>query len=154
MEELIDIEGLTQIGNWPLAVGWWVIIVALIISAVFIVALWLQKQHYRASWQYKSHSRLHRMQLQLDHTDPKVVLRNFSLELRKIAMLATKREACASLTGKPWLEWLQQHDPRGFNWVDNGAILLVEQYKPEAQIDIQMQLIQLIAAAKKWVYKC
>lgn len=153
MEELIDIEGLTQVGVWPLAIGWWLVILLALIVTVIATAIFIKNRRYKASWQYKSFSRLQKMQQQLDHADPKLVLQNFSLELRKIAMLSTQREACAGLIGKRWLEWLHEHDPQDFNWQENGTILLTAQYTPKIN-DVQNQLLKLIAAAKNWVRKC
>lgn len=154
MEDLIDIEGLGQIGLWPLAIGWWVLAAVLLISVVVGSIFWYKRFKYKASWQYKSYSILDHMQKQLDHTEPKLVLQKLSLELRKIAMLTTKREACAGLIGKPWLTWLQQHDPAGFNWQENGGILLTAQYMPDTLADDSKQVSKLILAAKNWVHKC
>lgn len=154
MEDLIDIEGLSQIKLWPLAIGWWLLIVFFIITVVAVSFFCYKRFKYRTSWQYKSYSNLSNMQKQLDHADPKLVLQNFSLEMRKIAMLTTKREACAGLIGKSWLEWLQQHDPRNFNWQEHGKILLTAQYMPDSVVNDPQQVSQLIAAAKNWVHKC
>lgn len=153
MEELIDIEGLTQVGVWPLAIGWWFVILLILIVTISTSVFWIKNRRYKASWQHKSFYRLQKLQQQLDHADHKLILQNFSLELRKIAMLSTQREACAGLIGKKWLEWLQEHDPKGFNWQENGSILLIAQYTPQIN-DVQNQLLELILAAKNWVHKC
>ncbi len=154
MEDLIDIQGLDHIGIWPLAWGWLAIITFLMIGLSIILFFMLKRLRYNNSWQYKAFLRLQEIQQLIPNNSPKIVLQNLSLELRKIAMLTTQREQCAGLIGMQWLQWLHDHDPSGFNWVDNGKLLIESQYMPQSvSTDIQ-QLKQLIVAAKGWVQQC
>ena len=41
------------------------------------------------------------------------------------------RERLASLSGEEWLQWLAKTDPNGFNWQEEGKILLSLPYAPE-----------------------
>lgn len=154
MEELIDIQGLDYIGIWPLAWGWWLIIAVLITLLSITSFFMLKRLRYRKSWQYKAFARLQEIQQQIPSKDEKTILQSLSLELRKIAMLTTHREQCAGLIGTQWLQWLQNHDPSGFNWVDEGKLLVESQYMPQSVATNSQQLKQLIIAAKGWVSKC
>ncbi len=154
MEDLIDIQGLDHIGIWPLAIGWWVLLGAGIIGICAIGYYWYWKMQYHKSWQHAAYNRLGRLQKQLDHALSKDILQNLSIELRKIGMNTSKREICASLVGQQWLEWLQAHDPAGFNWADHGRILTEVQYMPDANTVTTNQISALINAAKVWVRKC
>ncbi len=154
MEDLIDIQGLDSINWWPLAWGWWLLLgitIALIIGAS--IYIW-HKLRYRRSWQYRSFKRLEKMHINLAHVDPKQTLQSLSLEIRKIAMQKTQRSSCASLVGKQWLRWLEEHDPTGYSWTQHGDLLINAQYMPIAA-KTETQLIEsLILAAQGWVKKC
>lgn len=154
MEDLIDIQGLDYIGWWPLSLAWWVLIAcALGVLAACLFMAW-RFYKYRKSWQYQAFRRLTTLQQQVDQNDPKQLLQALSMEMRKIAMHSTQRESCAGLIGNKWLQWLQQHDPAGFDWVANGNLLVNVQYMPEAMQYDAMQIATLINAAQGWVKKC
>lgn len=158
MEDLIDIEGLDHIGWLPFAVGWWILLA--VVSGVIIAAVffYIKKTKYRKSWQYRSYCRLQYINSQIGAMGYKYLLQNLSIEMRKIGMATTKREICAGLTGDRWLKWLHENDPSGFDWVENGRILLNVQYMPDIEPvendDVLGNMHKLIAAAKNWVRKC
>lgn len=154
MEDLIDIQGLDQITWWPLALGWWVVLGVLLVATVLGIYWLLGKFKYSRSWQAKAYRRLAKMHTQIGQLEAKAILQNLSLEMRKIAMLTTERETCAGLIGEQWLRWLQEHDPAGFDWQQNGNLLTEAQYMPAtADADIA-QISDLITAAQGWVKKC
>lgn len=154
MEDMIDIQGLDEISIWPLAYGWWIMLG--FISIIVLIALYFiwQKLRYRKSWQYESMQRLNKIEAQIPECAHKIILQNLSIELRKIAMLSTKRETCAGLSGKEWLQWLQQNDPEGFAWQERGDLLISAQYMPNTNLTDSTLLNTLINAAKGWVKKC
>lgn len=154
LEDLIDIQGLDHIGVWPLAWGWWLVIIMVILGISAATVYFLLQFRYRKSWQYQSFKRLHNLQQQIANDSPKTVLQHLSVEMRKIAMLTTKREQCAGLVGMQWLRWLHDHDPAGFNWSDNGRVLIEAQYMPQSVTTDPQRLNQLLEAAKAWVKKC
>lgn len=154
LEDLIDIQGLDHIGIWPLAWGWWLIITLVMVGFGLALFYTLKRWRYRKSWQYTAFVRLQDIQQQISDSAAKTVLQNLSVELRKIAMLTTKRDQCAGLIGMQWLRWLHDHDPLGFNWVDNGRVLVEAQYMPQSVSSDPKQLNRLVEAAKGWVQRC
>jgi hypothetical protein len=154
LEDLIDIQGLDHIGMWPLAWGWWLVITIVMLGVSAALVYLFLRMRYRKSWQYQAFIRLHDIQQKIPNDAPKTVLQNLSLELRKIAMLTTQRDQCAGLIGMQWLRWLHDHDPSGFNWTDNGRLLIEAQYMPQDIASDPQRLNQLIEAAKVWVQKC
>lgn len=154
LEDLIDIQGLDYIGIWPLAWGWWLVIIIVIMGISITLYYVLKRMHYHKSWQYQAFIRLQDLQQKIPNDAAKTILQNLSLELRKIAMLTTKRDQCAGLIGMQWLRWLHDHDPSGFNWTDNGKLLVEAQYMPQSVTTDPKRLNQLIEAAKGWVQKC
>ena len=100
MEELKDIQGLDQISNLPLAIGWWIII-GLASIALLVGLFFLYKRYvYRNSWQFKAYSQLQNLEQELEDNPHKKVLQDLSVELKHIAMQTQTREACAGLSGR------------------------------------------------------
>lgn len=154
MEDLIDIQGLDAIGIWPLAFGWWIVIAA--VAALFfgtLVFLWRHFK-YRRSWQYQAHKKLASLHQEVGQNDPKRILQALSLQLRKIAIQTTQREACASLSGKQWLNWLENNDPKNYLWTKHGTLLVEAQYMPATTNVENTQITDLINAAQGWVKTC
>lgn len=154
MEELRDIEGLDRISSWPLAIGWWFVITMLALLLIGAAVLLYRRYIYRKSWQYNSFVKLQNLEAELGITEQKKILQDLCEELKLIAMSTKTREVCAGLSGKAWLQWLQDHDPHGFDWQSQGALLVEYQYRPTADNYESSQLKDLIAAAKGWVRKC
>lgn len=155
MEDLIDIQGLDAINWWPLALAWWVVIalgIAILLGGGYLL---LRRVKYRRSWQYKAYRTLTKMHAEIGNCDLKQILQRLSVELRKIAMQTTTRNACASLAGQQWLQWLEAHDPDGYAWTMHGKLLINAQYMPgTSNRDDSAQVADLILAAQGWVKKC
>lgn len=154
MEDLIDIEGLDQIGYWPLAFGWWIILAVSILLLGIAIVFTYRRFKYNRSWQAQARKRLKNLQKELPNGDFKQIMQRLSVEMRKIAMQKTKREECASLTGKQWLAWLEQHDPKGYKWRANGKLLTDVQYMRNSEIADATPINELIDAALQWVKTC
>ncbi len=86
--------------------------------------------------------------------DAKPVLQSLAVQLRKIGLATAERNVSASLTGRAWLDWLQQQDPNGFAWSDHGELLVTAQYQQQLTNISHQQIVDLITAAQKWVAKC
>ncbi len=111
-------------GWWPLAPGWWFLIVLVVGGLVFLV-----RRSYR-SWQQNAPRRLALRRLaaideEFDEGVCDVALGKELSELTRRAMLAySPRQEVAGLTGDDWLEWLDQGlDDRPFS---NGAGKILE----------------------------
>lgn len=157
LEEMRDIQGLDPITAWPLALGWWLVII-LVATVLIIGGLYVYKRYkYRRSWQYGYYATLQNIEDQLKNStaaDYKKILHQLAVAMRQIAMQSFKRETCAGLVGKQWLTWLQQHDPSQFAWESNGQVLVDFQYMPEVVAVESATIKRLIVAAKQWVKKC
>lgn len=154
MEDLIDIEGLDQIGYLPLAPGWWAIIAVTILLVCSIIYVTIRHYKYKRSWQAQAAKRLKSLRAEVPNGEVKQIMQRLSMEMRKIAMQKTKREECASLTGKQWLAWLEEHDPKGYKWQTNGRFLTDAQYMPNTPSDKTTPVTELIDAAIQWVKTC
>lgn len=158
MPQLRDIHDIQSVPWWPLAPGWWLLGLALLL---FAFAVW----HWRAAlslrlpipglalgtWRWGAFGALRDLQRRARAgQDARTTAGELSELLRRIAMARFGRPACAGLTGNDWLDWLEAHDPHGFPWRERGRMLLDAPYAPFSQID-EAQLRALIDAVASWV---
>ncbi len=148
LSQLRDINGLDQISWWPLALGWWIVL-------GIIVSIWVGVLFYRryrakkeASWQAQIKSLFFELRAMKSTKEKATAL---SALLRRLAIHKYGREFCAGLEGDEWLRWLTQHDPKEFDWIMKGKILIKAPYMPESTQDDQLDFEPLIKAAEKWV---
>lgn len=155
---LHDIQDLDPAGIWPLATGWWLIIasIALLILLLITVRRWqLDWRRYlpRYGWSREAARELTVLRERIDYDDAKQQMAKFSELLRRIAIARCGRHSCAGLQGEPWLAWLADHDPAGFDWRDRGQLLLEIPYAPPGELDHPSELSSLIDAALVWTVR-
>ncbi len=145
-DDLRDIHGLDSIPWWPLAPGYWLILLAVIALIWLIRALWR-----RSDWRVDAKEQFTQLKRQRHRLTHKAFIAAFSELLRRIAMARYGREACAGLHGSAWLEWLEAHDPKGFPWKDMGKPLLTLPYAPDdTEIDAET-MTSLLRALRHWI---
>ncbi|MBK1703580.1 DUF4381 domain-containing protein, partial [Halochromatium glycolicum] len=137
LQALRDIHD--PLGNpwWPLAPGWWLVLLALCAAAVLI---WRQRRHRPllpplpllrvGDWRWDAHRQLKRLQRAAPSTPLKVRAAELAELLKRIAMARHGRAHCAGLHGQAWLDWLTEQDPDGFDWRQEGQILIRAPYAP------------------------
>ncbi|NBC49044.1 MAG: DUF4381 family protein, partial [Gammaproteobacteria bacterium] len=176
LQALRDIHD--PLGNpwWPLAPGWWLVLLALCAAAVLI---WRQRRHRPllpplpllrvGDWRWDAHRQLKRLQRAAPSTPIKVRAAELAELLKRIAMARHGRAHCAGLHGQAWLDWLTEQDPEGFDWRQEGQVLIRAPYAPPehspghpggqtrtganaaiSQAD-QQQLERLLDAAERWI---
>lgn len=157
--QLRDIEA--ALGNpwWPLAPGWWLLLAAL---ALLVLVLWRFDLVWRlrvpiplvtlGSWRWDAGRELRQLRRDATDASAKDTATELSELLRRIAMARHGRGACAGLHGADWLGWLAEHDPKGFDWRDQGRLLLAAPYAPPTRTATDLNaLLRLIDAAMEWV---
>jgi len=153
--QLRDIRGLDSIPWWPPAVGWWLLAFGLILT------LWLLWRYWPGlrlpalvgvTWRWDAARQLRELRRRIGNQDTKLSAGELSELLRRIAMARHGRDACAGLTGTDWLDWLAEHDPKGFDWTDEGLLLLNLPYAPPGAGEAETkQLRRLVDAAQFWI---
>lgn len=108
---LRDIHLPPEIGWWPLAWGWWVLI-GLALLGLAALVWWLLKRPIRPkqinfSAQSSALQELARIEQQYKN-DPLGLVRELSVLLRRIAISLYGRRSVAGLTGASWLQFLDQ----------------------------------------------
>ncbi|MCB1759340.1 MAG: DUF4381 domain-containing protein [Gammaproteobacteria bacterium] len=150
--QIHDIRGLDTISWWPPAPGWWI---ALGLTLVVLVSTYLLLRHYLryppGSWRNEAQKALRELRRNRHQQTPKETAAQLSELLRRIAIASQGRERTAALTGEQWLGWLQQADPNGFAWREQGGLLLKLPYAPEDAEERAAALESLIVAATRMV---
>jgi hypothetical protein len=150
--QLKAIHGLDPISWWPLAPGWW-ISALLILLSILIIALFIRHliNYPPGSWRKDAREALRQLRRASWQQSPKETVGELSELLRRIGMARFGRRGLASLSGPEWLEWLHHSDPNDFDWLGRGKILLSLPYAPEERAVDQGDLDVLITAALRLV---
>jgi hypothetical protein len=149
VEQLHDIEGLDLISWWPLAIGWWVVI--MIGLFIFCASVYFLVYILKTSWKKDAFQKLTRLEKELSETTARETVMDLSEYLRRIALQRFSRKECAGLTGQAWLKWLTTNDPKNFDWEKKGNLLIEVPYAP-ANISLSVKQIKdLIQAVRRWV---
>lgn len=150
--ELLDIRDLDPIGWWPLAPGWWIGAVLLLLLLVLLTLLIRQLIRFPpGSWRKEADRALRRLRRAHRQQSAKETASQLSELLRRIAMARFGRQRQASLSGDEWLRWLQQSDPNRFDWPNRAKWLLRLPYAPDDGSTDPTQLLELIDAALRLV---
>ena len=148
LAQLYDIRDLDPVSWWPLAPGWWVLIVLVLLAAA--AAYW-RHWSYQRSWQGQTYRAFVALDKQLSGGNAQQTAGALSMLLRRVAMQSFSRAECAGLEGADWLRWLTTKDPRGFDWVARGSLLIEAPYAPPGRTYSAQSVKILIDAAKRWV---
>ena len=124
---LRDIHLPDAISWWPLAMGWWMLVVAAVVVAlVFIV-------RYARHWRHRAAQRALRKTIAAIESgaDPSACALNASTILRRFAMtMAADGKEIAGLVGNAWLDYLDSRWDRSEFMGESGQLLLSSPYQP------------------------
>jgi hypothetical protein len=146
---LRDIHGLDSAPLWPVAPGWWVLLAAGV--AILLLGAWWRRARVHSDWRADAYAQLRQIRANRRRTDPREVLAELSELLRRIAIARFGRRVAAGLSGEAWLEWLERHDPSGFDWRTDGRILIEAPYAPPGAPFDPAHVGQVIEAVRGWV---
>jgi len=132
------------IGWWPLAPGWWVVIVASLL--LLVLAFWFGRrwlQNYRQNPRRWALIELKSIQQSFQqHQDKRLLAQECNALLKRYALTLFPRTDVAHLNGANWVDFLQQQAPtEGLSVLHSGP------YQPQPDYDEQ----QLFTACKQWL---
>lgn len=145
---LRDIHGIDPISWWPPAIGWWLLAGGALVLGYIAWTWWSEG---RINWRSDARARLNELRRRLDDDRPEVVLAELSIVLRRAAIARFGRRQCAGLTGRRWLSFLADHDPKGFDWPGRAKAMIDAPYAPERVVIDAETVVVLIKAARHWV---
>lgn len=151
IDQLHDIEGLSPVSGWPLAIGYQVLIAFLAILIACLTVYVIRLIRFNRSWKKDTLKLLATLEKNLVEETVGSTLVTLSSYIRRIALKRFPRKECAGLIGEDWLKWLSKHDSFEFKWEEKGKVLVNAPYSP-VQIKASVILVkELIQATRGWV---
>ena len=146
---LRDIHLPPPVSWWPLAVGWWIVLVLVLSVIGFCVWLYLRRRRRRLSAAYLAKIELSGLRARyLQHEDVRLLASEISVLLRRMSISAYPREESASLTGERWLQHLDRPLPEKPFSSGPGRILIEAPYRRHSRID---EIDPLIKLCETWI---
>lgn len=155
LAQLRDIQELDPVSWWPLAAGWWLL---MLLSLLLLTGLILWLRHLReyplGSWNQDARRRLMRLKKQAPGLSDSELASQLSALLRRISIARLGRIQTAGLSGDAWLNWLHEQDPQAYDWPQRGRLLLTLPYAPTTESsNSKSELVELLHAAIAWTKK-
>jgi hypothetical protein len=136
---------------WPPAPGWyWVLGFLLVLLLVLVLRFFLHWQRNR----YRREALKELAGYESAPQDPKErsgAVTALAELLKRTALSAWPREEVASLTGTPWLEFLDQTAKMKFFSEDAGAVLEQVSYNPRASLPDANGVSALVRQVRVWI---
>lgn len=149
LAQLHDIVLPAAVSWWPLAWGWWVLLL-LILSAIGAVLYIRRRNRQREAYRLLALHELNRITTRYqEHGNTAEYLQQLSLLLRRTALSAQPQRFPVEIKGEAWLRWLDDHCPAtgaGFT-TGCGRVLLTGPYEANPTIDRQ----QLEPLVRLWL---
>ena len=142
---LRDIHLPETIGWWPPAMGWWILIFA--IPLLIFLFFWLYKSLTRHT-AIKTAKQLLQTIKQNNEASNEQKLTELSMLIRRTAISVFPRTDVAGLTGKAWLEFLDNSLDKPRFTEEAGTLLTNEVYRKEKQ---PIQVAPLITLCEDWL---
>lgn len=149
LENLRDIHLPNAITDWPPALGWWILgslLLLLLAWGMWKIGMRYQQRHLQ---RMALSSYLQIEQQYLNHQNSLRLIKQYSNLLRRVAMARFSRPQVASLTGKAWLNFLDQSAGMKVFRTDVGQLLLTAPFQ-KADTEFK-QLSALTSAIKQWI---
>jgi hypothetical protein len=139
LAQLHDIVLPQAVSWWPLAWGWWVLLVLILGISASIIFFWrrnIKHERYRKAALAELDKNFQDYQLEADVAR---YLQDLSVLLRRTAISAQPRSFPVDIKGNAWLLWLEAQCPEVKTEFSTGIgqILLTGPYQAKPQIDAQ-----------------
>jgi hypothetical protein len=155
---LADIHLPNSVSAWPPAIGWWLLVLLVII---FVIGIVLVIKKYRQKWGYRKAAlallkQQYQSHLATEHTPQESQQKTVALGLLRIlkrtAISAYPNLPISALHGQAWLDFLDQQTPKIlFTESTIAQWILTKQYQSSANTDIDLS--QLYHACQYWIKK-
>lgn len=146
---LRDLHVPEAIGWWPPAPGWWLLLGAVLLGAVF-AARALHRRHRRNAARRLALFELARLEKAWELDRNTAALAAATSDLLRRAMLAyAPRDEVAGLTGREWLEWLDRGLERQPFSSGPGQRLEDLPYRDPARVPDEVDVDGLVAAVRR-----
>ena len=145
---LRDLHLPEAIGWWPLAPGWWGVIVVFSMLAAYLAWRMLRRWRRNAPRRYALHE-LTRFEAEYrEHRNPVRLGQQLSELLRRGMLAYAPREEVAGLTGDAWLAWLDLGMPLPYFHTEGGKSLLSLPYRDPDSDFSDVDISAMLAAVR------
>jgi len=146
--ELRDIHLPDSVSWWPPAIGWWLVLLSVILLS--ILAFWLRKRWLKKQRSAKvlAHKKLEIIREEfLKHKDQKLLIEDLSVLFRRTCLSVFPRENSAGLTGEKWLMFLDDvmQEKRFSEGI--GKSLVTAPYEKDPKVDVD----ELFTLCGDWI---
>ncbi len=151
LEGLHDIAMPEPVSWMPQTIGWYVV------GAVIVgLVVWAAVGHYRRRQanHYRRAALAELADIETTLADPAkqaAALGAIPVLVKRVALSFTPREAIASLTGDPWLQWLDASYGGAEFSRGVGHLLPQMAYRPRPTDDSQDEITDLVAHGRQWI---
>jgi len=126
---LRDLHLPEAIGWWPLAPGWWFVIVLAAVGVGWLLLRTWRRYQFHAPRRYAMRTLAMVEAEYLSHRSPVRLGKQVSELLRRAMLAYAPRSEVAGLTGEAWLQWLDEGMPVPYFHTDGGRSLLQLPYR-------------------------
>jgi hypothetical protein len=146
LNKLHDIQLPKPVGWWPLAPGWYALIIALLIFLAMMCYLYYRR-FINAKAKREALQRLaDYQQCYLKNRNSQLYSIKISELLRRVALVYFPREKVAGLQGQEWIKFLNEN-AKGLNFNEISSFLLELPYQPPRTENLQ----PLFSHARAWI---
>ncbi|MGB5258807.1 MAG: DUF4381 domain-containing protein [Woeseiaceae bacterium] len=126
---LRDLHLPDPVGWWPLAPGWWFVLLLLAAGLTYLAWRAVRQWQHNAPRRYAMRELARYEAEYLKHRDPVLLGKQVSALLRRGMLAYAPRADVAGLTGEDWLEWLDRGMPLPYFHTEGGKSLLELPYR-------------------------
>jgi hypothetical protein len=145
---LRDLHLPDPIGWWPLAPGWWILIVLAMVGLGWLLLKAWRTRQFNAPRRYAMRALATVEAGYLSHRDPVMLGQQLSELLRRGMLAYAPRHEVAGLTGEPWLAWLDRDMPVPYFHTEGGKSLLQLPYRDPNGDFSNVDISALLAAVR------
>ena len=154
LSQLADIHLPAEIGFWPPAPGWWVLLVLVLAATAYasfrLLQLWQRKRRcaFALAELEKCYANYHKKHADSAETDGKLDLVNdVNAVLRRVALKHFPESQVASLGGQQWVRFIREHS--NAKLLDDELATALAQGRFARQCDVDTQ--KLHNMAQQWI---
>ena len=144
--DLRDIHLPDAVSWWPPATGWWLLV--LLVIVIIVISRRIIKYIKNKPLNKLAIVEFRKIELSFQsHQDKTQLAQDISVLLRRICLSYKPRKEAASLTGKDWLEFLNNMTEDNYFSEQLGDIIFNAPYQKQSQFDSH----ELISSCKNWI---
>lgn len=145
---LRDLHLPDAVGWWPLAPGWWLLVLVTAVAAGYGLWRLYRRRQINRPRRYALRELARYEAEYLEHRNPVMLGKQVSELLRRGMLAYVPRDEVAGLTGESWLAWLDQGMPLPYFHTQGGKSLLQLPYRDPAGDFSDVDITALLSAVR------